>query len=842
MRRVKRLALVLMAFGLVTSAIYATGAFSDLTAQRNADVAVTGDASGYLALRPATGPNGAYASYENGQLQVMLGKAISTSGTTGRGLNPNAVTTVKNVFTITNQGSQTIGLWLTDGSDAVTFKVGGRSIEAKKKAITLKPGTPKTVSIVVDTRRVGKDTDLLNSVTFHASSTVAETGAPAQGGSGSGSKLASSEPSADTPTDNKRSSKPSTPPPTPKQKEDDGFDPLNYKDYLNVGGDIVEGVINIGSDFFAGIANWGREKILEKFRYLTGQPWDALYSLGETAWNTLFGFAFGEIGMPGGPFTAREAHSVFYLGGSMLSVLNPIVDTLAGFRDFVAYLVKGDAIGAAIEALGLFPVGDLAGDLGDLKSITQKWVKYNPGTAKRMLQPMYDMFLKHIPNKGVRQAIVDLFPGSAKRSLQRGDEVKSVASKSKKYPVDIEELAKKKKHIGYTTDRMRWLANNKKYTTKDLEELAKQGINLKVVEKLSKKGLSKTRVKTLANARRTDLRVVNKLSEEISMKKVMALTKTGADLEVANRLARRGFSGDQLVDLGKHGTDARRSLKLTFPEAEELINVGYRPGQIVSIAKNSERTVGYTKDRLTRLVLDDGFTGKEIKNFAERGADLEMVETLSKNGFSKAKLDTLTKHRADLKVVETLSESGVSKATIGTLAKTNADLEAANRLSQRGFSDDQLVEIAKHGTDARRSLKLTLPETEELMDAGYKPDQIVSLSKNSKWRYRAGHALSNGITTDQLITLRKKDVPVDDVKFYVEKAYSLKLVIYLREKGHSSKLLRKYLDSPEKVKKSVEEARKGYSGLTTGTSIAYSIYGWCKMKGKRNKSVALCPT
>jgi hypothetical protein len=662
MRRVKQLALVLMAFGLVTSAIYATGAFSDLTATRNANVAVTGDASGYLALRPASGPNGVYARYDaNGQLRVALG-----GKTTGRGVNRDAVTTVKNVFTITNQGAQTVGLWLTDKSDAVTFKVDGQSIEEKGRAMTLKPGTTKTVSLVVDTRRVEKNTDLLQSVTFHASSTVSGTGAPAQGESGTGSKPAQSVPS----TDDDRPSAPNTPspPPKPKSSADDGFNPFNPGDYLEAGGNVIEA----GGDLLNGITHWTRKQIMKKISYMTKQPIDALKSLSETAWNTILGFFVGEFGMPGGPYTAREAHSMFYLGGSMLSVFNPIADTAAGFRDFVAYLVKGDAIGMAIEAVGLFPVGGTSQDLMDIKSITQKWVKHYPNRATKMLQPLYDTFVKHIPSKSFRQTIVELFPGSAQRSLRRGDDAGSVASKTKKYPVEIKRLSKQ------------------------------------------------------------------------------------------------------------------------------------------------DGLTGYTKNRMRRLVNEQQFTTRQIKGFAKRGTDLRMVEGLSKSGVSKAKITALT--------------------------KTDTDLAVANRLSRRGFAGDQLVNLAKHGTDNSRRLPITLPKAEELMNAGYKPDQILSLSKASKWQNGAGRVRPEVVTVDRVISLRKKGLPADDVTFYVKNSYSLKMVTYLLEKGHSSKRLRKFLGSPEKVKKRVKTIRGAYDVSTTSGSIAYSIYGWCKMKDKQNESVALCPT
>lgn len=111
MRRARRIAIVLMAVGLVTSAIYATGAFSSLTIQRDADVSVTGDASGYLGLKPATGPNGAYAQQGgDGKLRLTLGEAVTSEDASGEGLNPGAVTTIENVFTITNQGTQPVGL------------------------------------------------------------------------------------------------------------------------------------------------------------------------------------------------------------------------------------------------------------------------------------------------------------------------------------------------------------------------------------------------------------------------------------------------------------------------------------------------------------------------------------------------------------------------------------------------------------------------------------------------------------------------------------------------------------------------------------------------------------
>jgi hypothetical protein len=166
MSRVRSLAIVLLALSVVLSAVYATGAFSSLTAQRNADIQVTGDASSYLALQPAAGSNGAYASLKNGQLHVTLTGAADV---TGQGVNQNAVTTVRDVFTVTNHGSQAVAIWLTDDVEHVTFRVDGHSIEKRAQAKTLQPGDTVSVGLIVDTRQSG-DAIQIESMTIHADS------------------------------------------------------------------------------------------------------------------------------------------------------------------------------------------------------------------------------------------------------------------------------------------------------------------------------------------------------------------------------------------------------------------------------------------------------------------------------------------------------------------------------------------------------------------------------------------------------------------------------------------------------------------------------------------------
>jgi len=89
-----------------------TGAFSSVTAERDFDVVVSGDAGAYLGLQSHPGPNGAYAdTTPQDTLAVDLTDSNSNIGTAisgGEGVNANALSTFFNVFRITNQGTQAI--------------------------------------------------------------------------------------------------------------------------------------------------------------------------------------------------------------------------------------------------------------------------------------------------------------------------------------------------------------------------------------------------------------------------------------------------------------------------------------------------------------------------------------------------------------------------------------------------------------------------------------------------------------------------------------------------------------------------------------------------------------
>lgn len=154
------------ALGAGASAALGTGAFTTVQANRSVNVATAGDASSYLRLLPAETPNGRqYASFdEDDTLQITLDR-----------VNDDAVTTVENVFTIQNAGTQPVSVYITDGSDAVTFEADGSSVESAADAVRLGVGDDASVSLTIDTTG---DTSgqLLTDVTVVARSQVAARG------------------------------------------------------------------------------------------------------------------------------------------------------------------------------------------------------------------------------------------------------------------------------------------------------------------------------------------------------------------------------------------------------------------------------------------------------------------------------------------------------------------------------------------------------------------------------------------------------------------------------------------------------------------------------------------
>lgn len=279
MRRIRRLAIVLIAIGLVTSAIYGTGAFSSLTTTRDASVSVVGDKAGYLGLSP--GENGEYTTYQNGKLQLRLNGALEgKDAPSGQGVNRGAKTTINGVFTITNQGTQPVGIWLADTSDQITFqRDSGDSLEQQGNAVRLTPGDTVAVGLAIDTTETSAE-DLGTQLTINADTDVEGTTVSKDGAGNQGSDQPTPPPK-DTPSDS--------------QTKTDGDGSKNKG-----GGDKTKTTLS---------------KDAKKVAVQAGVAIKA----------TLEGVLYGNAGMPGGMFnfTASEVSSPFYLLGQLINAFAP---------------------------------------------------------------------------------------------------------------------------------------------------------------------------------------------------------------------------------------------------------------------------------------------------------------------------------------------------------------------------------------------------------------------------------------------------------------------------------------------------------------------------------------
>ena len=106
------------------------------------------DDAGSFTLAPHDGPNGAYASVEDGEVAVTLAS-----------LNDDAETTVDDVFTITPTCSERARIAVVHEADGVAFYRGGdpaRSIDGRANAASVSPGETIAVGVRADTRHRGE--------------------------------------------------------------------------------------------------------------------------------------------------------------------------------------------------------------------------------------------------------------------------------------------------------------------------------------------------------------------------------------------------------------------------------------------------------------------------------------------------------------------------------------------------------------------------------------------------------------------------------------------------------------------------------------------------------------
>ncbi|WP_440766399.1 hypothetical protein [Natronorubrum sp. DTA7] len=111
---------VLVGFGGLAAAgtFLGTGAFSQVTAERQVTVETAGDASALLTLTPQS----EFATSDNdGLLELDLSGTVGES----QGLNRNGFTFLRSVFSITNRGTQTVEIQFAFDGEQIEETVSG---------------------------------------------------------------------------------------------------------------------------------------------------------------------------------------------------------------------------------------------------------------------------------------------------------------------------------------------------------------------------------------------------------------------------------------------------------------------------------------------------------------------------------------------------------------------------------------------------------------------------------------------------------------------------------------------------------------------------------------------
>jgi len=155
----KKVFIVIFVFLAASIIMMSTGAFSNITAERDAEITVVGDASALLGLEPYDGPNGSIVSVED---SGAIALSLDTLGADG--VNSRAITVFENVFTIKNNGTKTVLVTIEkvgDNTDAVIF-------EGMEEGVMLGAGSLHIVSFYIDSTGLAKDDHILEKIIINA--------------------------------------------------------------------------------------------------------------------------------------------------------------------------------------------------------------------------------------------------------------------------------------------------------------------------------------------------------------------------------------------------------------------------------------------------------------------------------------------------------------------------------------------------------------------------------------------------------------------------------------------------------------------------------------------------
>ena len=137
-------------------ALFGTGAFTQVEAERSVSVTTAGDGSALLAFSADTSYNGVSEGDSTNNIVDLDFVDI----------NENAITTFENVLTITNNGSSDVDLSVSGAPNAITFEdSNGNDLTNTTTTITAGGGTVQVTAVI----------DLINNSEPGSSSTITFT-------------------------------------------------------------------------------------------------------------------------------------------------------------------------------------------------------------------------------------------------------------------------------------------------------------------------------------------------------------------------------------------------------------------------------------------------------------------------------------------------------------------------------------------------------------------------------------------------------------------------------------------------------------------------------------------
>lgn len=193
----RKLLMGLGGIATLTGGAMGTGAFSEVSAPRDARISVASDSEAYLSLDATNSSSDLVGQREtNGTIAFdFSGGTVNASGTpAGEGLNPQAVTTVPDAFEVYNHGTETIQVKADIPASGFGSDVASGDQLAVKRAITFHytdadgnsydllwdeadaatewvefgVGEGGWVEMEFDLRQTGLTGDLVNQITFTA--------------------------------------------------------------------------------------------------------------------------------------------------------------------------------------------------------------------------------------------------------------------------------------------------------------------------------------------------------------------------------------------------------------------------------------------------------------------------------------------------------------------------------------------------------------------------------------------------------------------------------------------------------------------------------------------------